>query len=136
MKNIKKIICSLVLGTSLLGIGTTAYADTTNFTLTLTRSGANEDNISKRTIKAGGSSWENRFYVTPTYYSNVGSIYARSFKLYEEGVNSETVILDQRGTYSDKYKSYARPNAYYFLRGSYRSSSNNNSINVQGRYTP
>lgn len=62
MNNLKKLVCLALVGTSIASTSLVAFAATTDFNVTVGNSST--DTKSKRTLKAGGSSYENKFYVT------------------------------------------------------------------------
>lgn len=115
-------------------------AATTSFTLTVTRDGQNQDPKSKRTEKAGGSKWENKYYVTNETFDGFGTIKVTSINLedskiasYPKTINLKTTgVQDKEGT---KYKTVAPKNQYYYLKAEY-SSGLSKSLNATGRYTP
>lgn len=138
-KKVKKVVCSLALVGCLLGKSAIAYADTTYFTLTVTRSGANQDNLSKRTRKAGGSAYENKFYVTPTGYAGSGIITVESIQLHNSSVFSYPIPIKTDAssrTHSESYRTYATPGKYYYLEGIFGHSNPSSTLNLRGRYTP
>lgn len=64
MNEIKRFTAIAMAVVCMVAPTMTVMADTTNFKITVGR--GVQDTKSKRTIKAGGSKFENRFYVTIT----------------------------------------------------------------------
>lgn len=139
MNSKKKVfICILTLCICIFGTSLVSYAATSEFTLTVTRSGSNEDNMSKRTLKAGGDRWENYFYVTSTSYAGTtGTIKVKSIKLYDTTLESEPIRFGTAKLKTDKerYKRYAPSGEYYYLKGEFVASTGN-VVKMLGRYTP
>ncbi len=52
----------------LFSTGLLAHAETTDFTLTVNNFGYQQDNLSKRTLKAGGTDYGNKCYVRATNF--------------------------------------------------------------------
>lgn len=118
-------------------MGTTAYAATNPFNISVTRTGYLEDNISKRTKKAGGTKFDNYFYATPTSFSPNGSIHLKSVKLTDNSLHTDWVTARKNYvTVAAKYNRRATAEVNYFMKGAYNSSANGYSLNVVGRYTP
>ena len=117
---------------------TVSHADTTYFTLTLTETGKNQDSMSKKTNKAGGSAYERKSYVTATFFSNPGKVLVKSKKYNTPSVCTGFMTLtdSDRRTVSSAYNQYPEQNKYYYLQGEYRNSVCNGKITVKGRYTP
>lgn len=137
-RKIKSIICLMAICVCMLGTTLVAHADTSNFTLTVTRNGTNEDNMSKRTLKDGGSSYENKFYCTSTSYAGTtGTISVKSVKLYDTDVESNSINFGTAALKSANanYKSYARSGDYYYLKGRFVASTGS-TVKMLGRYTP
>lgn len=137
-KKIKKVICCTSICACVLGIGVTSYADTSYFTLTLSKSGVNDDNISLRTIKADN---ENAFYLTPTYISEKGpdsvvDVYGESRLLENQSIRSNPTSLNHVGYTQKTYYNCTAPSGkYYYLKGIYGRSISGR-VTVEGRYTP
>lgn len=115
-------------------------AATTSFTLTVTRDGQNQDPKSKRTEKAGGSKWKNRYYVTNETFDGLGTIKVKSINLNDSSItsNSKELNLSTKGvrdTEGTEYKTTAPSNQYYYLKAVYGSGLSK-SLNATGRYTP
>ena len=64
----------------LLSTGILAHAETKEFTLTVNSTGYQQDNLSKRTLKAGGSDYEKKCYVRATSFDGTGTVYVQSIK--------------------------------------------------------
>lgn len=128
MKRVKKVICIVLSVISLLGMTTPIYADTVEFDVT-----AIADPSSKRVIKAGGSKYENKFYVTGLTFNKEGILCCISVNLENQGIMSYDA--DISSTYpksSANYRTTAPSGVYYFMSAS----SNTNLLRVTGRYTP
>lgn len=129
-------MCALALSV-LCCTGTIAYADTTKFDITVTKTGYLGDNVSKRINKAGGAKYENCFYATPTSFSPAGSIHLKSVQVLDSSLETGWVIARKKNvTVSAKYKGKAPANVNYYMKGAYNGSDNGYSLNVVGRYTP
>ena len=136
--NVKRIVGVFALVLMLCCMGTTmVHAETSNFTLTVTRTGYGEDDISKKTNKAGGDAYENCFYAKPTYFNRKGRIMLQSVKKEDKSVCSDWVTASEANVrvYA-YYRKKAAANCYYYMQGAYSSSSNNYSLTVAGKYTP
>lgn len=139
MRNFKRIIAASLLALTVFTIP--VKADTSTFTLTVTKNGQYGDALSKRTLKAGGASFEKKFYVTNETFNGKGTMNVTSINLnnskiqsYPKSLNSATKgIKDKKGT---EYKSYAPANQYYYLKAVYGSGAIEDSLNATGRYTP
>lgn len=135
MKN-KMKIAVLMICVCVFMSGMTAFADSTQYTITVNSSGTNEDNISKRTIK--NTSGYVQFCVTPSYFdtSNAG-FFATSIQLY--GTAKSSMIYVENGIGEPRYGSYINNNApinqYYFMEAKYGYSSTG-SVTSRGKYTP
>ncbi|SEQ17870.1 hypothetical protein [Butyrivibrio sp. TB] len=115
-------------------------AATTSFTLTVTKDGQNQDPKSKRTEKAGGANWENKFYVTNDTFTGIGTMIVTSINLKDSRIasNSKVLNLSTKGVRDSKgteYKTTAPSNQYYYLKAVYGSGLSK-SLNATGRYTP
>ena len=122
MKNkIRMTILMICACTMMLGIN--AFAESTDYTITVTRSGANEDNISKRTLRT--DCYINDFSVTPlTFNTNNASFWAKSIQLYGS-VESEEIYVEN-GIGESRYGRYtttAPCDVYYFMKARYGYSS-------------
>ena len=116
------------------------FADTTNFNVTVNKNNSNKDPISKRTKKAGGGKFENKFYATATGFSVNGSITAQSIELVQKKIKSKKLTLSSASVgkvRSASYKTTAKANKYYYMKADYvQSSLGAGAITVVGRYTP
>ncbi len=137
-KHFAGIIGACMLVFMLCCLEMTAYAATSSFSLTVTRTGYDQDAKSKRTKKAGGASYDNFFVATPQSFNRNGRMQVRSLRLYMESVHTDWKVFDSKAPKSVKgyYNSKAKDGKYYFLQGAYSSASNNYSLTVTGRYTP
>ena len=82
----------------------------------------NTSDISLRTLKDGGSDFEQRFYVTPTYFNNNVRYHAASFLLDTHSQYGVDIALSPSGvnkTVNGSYYKYASANKYYYLVGTY-----------------
>ena len=136
---IKKV---LVIGTCMMMLMSTtlvSQAATSNFTLTVTTSGQNQDTLSKRTVKDGGSSYENKCYVRPTGFRGTGTVGVKSIQLNNSAISSSEISLGSASSVnqlrSASYNRYAASGKYYYLKARLRGASTS-SVNVTGRYTP
>lgn len=136
----KGILAALTIMVSGLGAVMPVYAATSDFTLTVNSTGYNQDNISKRTIKAGGSDYENKAYVRANSFSGTGTIYVKSVKLEDDSIYTNEIALGSASSVgvlkSESYNKYAASGEYYFLQGRFGGSATGNSLTVVGRYTP
>lgn len=129
----RKLIAVLAVCLCIMGMGVPAFAQTVNFNITVTKSGKNQDPISKRAVKADK---EQNFYATATGFSETGSMRARSRRI-GGGVVSNSVLLTS-GTVNSKrsatYTSTATAGDNYYLEAEYATGPG--ALNVLGRYTP
>ena len=138
MRKTSKIIIIAMLMLTFFAIPVSAA--TTNFTLTVTRNGQNQDPISKRTEKAGGSKYEKKFYVTNETFTGIGDMRVTSINLNNSKIVSKPKTINQKtkgvhDSWGTDYKTIAPSNQYYFLKAEYASGLGN-SLNATGRYTP
>lgn len=137
--NLKKLVCTMALAVFVIGTGVVAYAETSAFTLTVNNTGYNQDNISKRTLKAGGSAYENICYVRATGFNGTGTVYVKSVKLNDSSIRSSEIALGSASSVNvlknATYNQYAPSGEYYFLQGRFGASTGS-SITVVGNYTP
>lgn len=118
---------------TLLGIGTTSYAGYTLFDVTVKQGTDGPDPLSPRYTKEDN---EQRFYVTPTYFSAYGSVCAYSIPLDDSnfGLPREIKSTELNVTKSNPYNGYAPSGKPYYMRTYWWSGSN--TLNVRGRFTP
>ncbi|GFI23863.1 hypothetical protein IMSAGC011_02653 [Lachnospiraceae bacterium] len=140
-KSKRKIIALGLCMMMLFSTGLLAHAQTTDFTLTVNSSGYQQDNLSKRTLKAGGTDYENKCYVRATNFVGTGTVYVQSIKLTDTSIHSESEIAlgsaSSVNVRKDKaYNKYAPSGEYYYLQGRFGASASGNTLNVVGRYTP
>lgn len=136
MNKFKKIAAITCIAMAALTVP--ASAATTSFTLTVTKDGQNQNPISKRTEKAGGSRYEKKCYVTTQTFSGNGSMLVQSVKYHEERIKSGKIILNRNTigkTLTARYTE-APENKYYYLKATYGSGLFERSLNATGRYTP
>lgn len=117
-----------------------ASADTVAFDITVNSqtAGASTDPYSKRVLKAGGSAYENKYYVTPTSASNSTSICVFSIRVKKPELTSEPIKIGKSNlnrTKSSIYDGKANANVYYHLN-SYLAASSTGKVRIKGRYTP
>lgn len=141
MLKTKKILATSLCMIMLISTGIIAHADTTDFTLTVNKSGYQQDNLSKRTEKAGGSNYENKCYVRATGFTGTGTVYVQSIQIDNSAIHSQSEIA--LGSASSvgvlkgmNYNQYAPSGKYYYLQGRFGASASGNTLNVVGRYTP
>lgn len=100
----------------------------------------NKSDISKRTLKAGGSDYEAIFYVTPTYFDNNVRYHAASFYLDTQTQYGVDITLTKNMTNVRQTGSYyiTPPSGkYYYLVGHYDdAASSGPALYVEGRFTP
>lgn len=141
---IKKMAGIFILALVVCGVGftgTIVRAETKDFTLTLTKSGVGNDALSQKTIKAGGKSYENKYYVRTTSMQGVGIIYVKSIKYSNNNIKSkQDLSLNSKTsigiTKSCEYNKYAPAGDSYYLQGRYAQNSSSSKIKAVGRYTP
>lgn len=137
---VKRIICCALAVVLLMGTGAVSQAEKSTFTMKLTRSGRNNDPISKRTIKSGEPRYENKFYMALTSYKGKGHIYFRSKMLKNKAIKSYNIVLSNKSKLNKTewalYLQEAHEYEYYFLEGVYGAGSASATLNVTGRYTP
>ena len=133
----KALLCAMAMGTTLLGACLSSSADTTSYYFDLEK---NTSDISKRTYKAGGNSYETIFYVTPTYFSNNVRYFAASFRLKTHSQYGVDIGLTKANTnVTHTGQDYITPpeEEYYYLYGTYDAAvSSGPAIHVEGRFTP
>ena len=137
----KKLLALGLCMITLLSTGILAHAETKDFTLTVNNTGYQQDNLSKRTLKAGGSAYENKCYVRATSFHGTGTVYVQSIKLNDTGIHSkEEIALGSASSVNvrkDKeYNKYAPSGEYYYLQGRFGASASGDTLKVVGRYTP
>ena len=134
-KSLKKMLCVLLTVMSLIGMTMTVSADTVEFTIT-----ANTDTLSKKVLKSS-SSYENRAYVTATYFNRAGSFQCMSACYSKPSIVSEDMYVYGSGGYTGEndaakdtgaYYSTAPGGIYYYMSAS----ANSNGLNMLGRFTP
>ncbi|MGF0032343.1 hypothetical protein ACQRBN_05190 [Bariatricus sp. SGI.154] len=115
----------------------TTHAQTTDYYFNLT---VNTSDISKRTVKAGGSAYETIFYVTPTYFNRNIRYHAASFYLdthSQYGVDITLTKAQTNQTVTGRYYITPPSNKYYYLYGTYdAAATSGSSLYVEGRFTP
>lgn len=134
---LKKLLSSIAISTCLLSTGVVAFAETVSFSIT---AGRYDTNIvsSRSAQKAGGSNYENKFYVTPTSstggFMNVWSRqnYNSNVQSSDAGLDSRRLNVRQEGT----YLRYASSGVNYSLHGKNGTTTGGRPVNFQGRYTP
>ena len=135
MRNLKKLVALLVFGTTLASAQIVALAATSTFNITV--GAGEEDPMSKRTLKAGTPSYENRFYVTVTSMTPSDGAVGVESNILNGPLGSEEIIV-YSGTQgaSGAYNGTAPYDVYYYMKGRYAGSSIAPQINMGGRYTP
>ena len=129
-----KLLLIMVMSIIMLsGISVTSYAGYTPFDVTVTKGTDGPDPLSPRYTKEDE---EQRFYVTPTYFSGYGSICAYSIALDDSvfGMPREIKSTELNVTKSNSYNTYASSGKPYYMRTYWWSGSN--TLNVRGRFTP
>lgn len=134
-KSLKRLLCVVCAVMSLIGITMTASADTVEFTIT-----ANTDTLSKK-VKKGDTYYENRAYVTATYFNRAGTFQCMAACYSKPNIVSEDMYVSGTGGYtgevasakdSGEYYSSAPGGIYYYMSAS----ANSNGLNMLGRFTP
>lgn len=96
--------------------------------------------MSKRTLKAGGSAYENICYVRPTSYTGIGTVYVQSIKLDNTNIHSKKEIrlgsASVGSLRTEEYNTHAPSGSYYYLQGRFGASATGNTLGVMGNYTP
>lgn len=137
---VKKIICCALVVVCLVGTGVITNAETSSFTLTITRSGRDNDILSKRTVKSGGDRYENKCYVTLKSFTGKGLVRVKSIQLKWEAICSYYITFTNKskinGTKKGSYFDPAHENMYYYLKGVYGTGSPSATLKLTGRYTP
>lgn len=134
----------LILGLLLclvFAFGITSQATTITFDVTVTKNRPYPDPLSRRAIKSDD---EERFYVTPTSFSNTGEIrgFSRTVDDYDNTVQEATsyaCALKSNAVNVRCYNPYLGPvpkGLYCCLETYWGNSSVTNTLRVQGRYTP
>lgn len=140
VKRMTGILAAVTLMVGSVGFTMPVHAATTDFTLTVNNTGYNQDNLSKRTVKAGGSDYENKAYVRANSFSGTGTIYVKSIKLEDTSIYTGEIALGSASSVgvlkNASYNKYAQSGKYYYLQGRFGASATGNSLTVVGRYTP
>ena len=137
----KNIIVMLVMMICLSFFAIPVKADTVSFDITVNSktAGASTDPYSKKTLKAGGSAYENKFYVTAKSVSNDKSICVFSVRVKKPEVTSEPIKINKsvvNKTKSSIYDSKKAPANEYYRLNSYLAPGSSGKVRVKGRYTP
>ena len=137
MKQKKRIFLSLGLLFGLLfAMSVNSYAGYVDFDVTVASSGNHPDPLSPRMIK---EDYENRFYVTPTWFSNSGEILGFS-RTIDKTRTSYAAIMRSNALNVRVYNPYLGNSApcgqACCLETYWGSSATTNTLNVIGRYTP
>lgn len=142
MKRRFRKILMLVISLMLIGgISIISYAQTSSYYFDLDVA---QSDLTKRTLKDGGSDYEARFYVTPTKFSS-----AQNYTVYAYRINSDETRtgVSNGGVVSCQLKdiphifsylgmTYAPAGYYYYLQGYLVAGPTAHSLYVEGRYTP
>ena len=115
----------------LVGCAVPVVAETVKFTIT-----ANTDTVSKKAEKSSDY-YENRAYVTATYFNGRGSFQCMSVNYDNRRIATEDMYVSGNGGYTESrasavYHPQAPGGVYYFMSAS----SNTTGLNMLGRYTP
>lgn len=134
MKKMKICILMVML---ILGSSFSVYADTITFNVTVNKDKVNEDNYSRKVSKAGGTSYENRYYVTPTSFPIRDTVHV--FSRQEDNVNCTSypcslVPGKENITLNNPYTGDAPSGKMYRLHAYFGGKSG--SAQVLGRFTP
>ena len=135
IRRVCAVAAMLIAGTSFTAIP--AKADTTDYYFNLQ---VNTSDISKRTLKAGGSVYEKCFYVRPTYFSKNVRYHGGSFLLdthSQYGVDITISPSDRNKLLSCSYYKDPPSGKYYYLLVTYDAAATSGpSVYVEGRFTP
>lgn len=136
----KKIVKLLLIIAVLCGICTvTVSADTTSYYFNL---GGGVTDMTKRTLKAGGSVYEAAYYVRPTKFSRKQNYMVRPHRIITEnnrpavGGNVTIYHKNLNITKGYAYGAACPANYYYYLFASFIDGPTAQPIYVEGRYTP
>lgn len=133
----KTIVTALIAAMVLASPGlftSTVHAETKDFDFVPIKNARTLD--SHGASKAGGSSYENCAYITPTYFSQVGNV---DFWVQGNGVMTNIVNISSGGVNVTRHRYYttsAPAGGTYYVGGRVTSAVNGNSIHVKGRFTP
>lgn len=136
----KKVIMVLTALVALFCVdATTIFADTNPYYFDLLTNARTD--LTKRTQKAGGSLYESKYYVTPTYFSANQNYKVEPYRIVAEKdhrlVGGKVTIywsnVDIGKSYA--YSGSCPANYYYYLKAYYVDGPAK-SIHVEGRYTP
>lgn len=133
----KKRLIGILAGMMILANSTTAFAETMDFIVTVNKEQSNEDNYSKKTWKAGGAQYENRFYVTPKEFliRDKVNVYSRQVNSPQYSSYARQLIPGKENvTVSNPYLGDAPAGEYYRLHAYFGGTTG--SACVRGRYTP
>ena len=143
----KKFLKSILTMTMICTLSATtiipAYAGTSNYDMTVTKTGSSsDDNKSLRTSKDGGANYEAKFYVRPTYFScsaGKGKMRVHSMQWgFPNNIISNELVLSKNNLNTTKSANYTYKvpaKEYYYLITGYYSGSVN-SVRSKGKYTP
>lgn len=137
-KWVKATAVMIALVAIVMSMRMVTYASTIDFSLRVTADGSNQDNISRRTVKAGGSRWDNKAYTRATSFPIEGTIWVRSIMRSNHNVFTPDMGMSTGDLGILQYAEYnatATANKYYYLSGRY-GVGNENVLTVAGRYTP
>lgn len=136
----KKILGIFFLAIVLYSICTTSVmADTTDYYFNL---GGGVTDMTKRTLKAGGSAYEAYYYVRPTYFSRNQNYKVQPYRIITEtnrrsvGGFSTIHYYNKNELYKIKYGSACPSGDYYYLFANFIDGPTAQPIYVEGRYTP
>ncbi len=134
-KTCKKKICALVSIACIAGATLAVSADTVEFTIT-----ANTDTLSRKVTKSG-TYYENKAYVTATYFNRAGTFQCMSVNYDKPNIASEDMYVSGTGGYTGEndrakdtgiYHPQAPAGDWYYMSASAYS----NGLNMLGRFTP
>lgn len=135
-RKIKLIFVMLVAFFCIFVGGYASKAETIDFNVTVNRDVVNKDPYSRKAVKKDA---DDRFYVTPTYFSHVATIKVRS--VYTGDVNQSSKLMELKSVYINSTRKFfyggcaVHPGSYYYMQSTFHSGGNDE-INIKGRYTP
>lgn len=137
----RSIVMVALVFALICSMGIISYAQTTSYYFDLDVA---QSDLTKRTIKDGGSDYEAKYYVTPTVFSSI-----QNYTVYAYRINADEtrVGVSGPGTISADYKdiphifnyfgmTYAPEGYYYYLQAYLVAGPTAHSLHTEGRYTP
>lgn len=136
MRGLRKLVCVALVGASLACMQLTALAGTVTFNNFKVGIGL-PDPETTRTSKAGGSSFENKYYVTITAMSPSNStVVVKSLMNSPAPLNSDEVYVTNGSKTSGNYNNGTAPAGELYYMKSRFYNSPQPTITFSGRFTP